>query len=39
VRHSTPKGSRKETVSVDFSPERSGHDAPSGTRRKRHGRT
>jgi hypothetical protein len=39
ARHRTPKGSRRETVSVDFSPDRSGHASPSGTRRKRHGRT
>jgi hypothetical protein len=39
ARHSTPKGSRRETVSVDFTPDRSGHASPSGKRRKRYGRT
>jgi len=38
-RHSTPKGSRRDPVSVDFSPKGRGHGAPSRKRRKRHGRT
>ena len=37
--HRTPEGSRRERVSVDFSPRRSSHASPSQKRRRRHGRT